>query len=360
MNPLADELRRVFPGHTPVLTARATAALVLYFTALRREAGPGEVVVPASVCPTVPLAVHYAGLSPRFCDVEPDTFGISERTLWPCLNTTTRAVVAVYLFGKSLDAAALCALTRRHGAHFIEDLAHGVGGARNDKLLGDFGDAAVLSFNDVKIIPGRGGALVVRDPRLARVVEELQEQLPGPLAHAERTELETSFHHLTHGLYHLLRARHLQEAATFLADVADHYRPLFVYRQPFNDDELHARAADVRGLPETRAARHRVYRMYEEHLAPYVPFPRFTPDEMCWRLPVLLRNHRQQLEMVEDVRRRGVLISNHYFPPSFLFGDGAAACARDIGLRVVNFWVDGKAQPERIPEICALVSAAWT
>lgn len=358
MNPLAEELRRLFPEHTPVVTARATSALTLFFMALRREAGPGEVVVPASVCPTVPLAVRYAGLTPRFCDVEPDTFGISERTLRPCLGSATRAVVAVYLFGKSLDATALCALTRRHGASLVEDLAHGIGGARGGTPLGGFGDAAVLSFNDVKIIPGRGGALLVRDPRLARVVEELQEHLSGPLADTERTELETSFHHLTHGLYHLLRAQHLREATTFLADVAEHYRPLFVYRQPLNNDELSARAADVRRLPETRAARHRVYQMYEEHLAPQVPFVRFTPEEMCWRLPVLLRSHRQQLEMVEDVRRRGMLISNHYFPPAFGFGDAAAACARDIGLRVVNFWVDGKAQPDRIPEVCATLNAA--
>jgi hypothetical protein len=78
---------------------------------------------------------------------------------------------------------------------------------------------------------------------------------------------------------------------------------------------------------------------------------------MCWRLPILLDNHQQQVALVEKIRNRGMLISNHYFPTSYLFGDAGPAGAREIGLRAVNFWVDEKAKPEQIPMICEEVNA---
>jgi dTDP-4-amino-4,6-dideoxygalactose transaminase len=78
---LIEELEGMFPGYHGVVTSRGTSALYLALLAIRLSRGPGEVIVPAAVCPSVPLAVIYAGLTPWFCDVELDIYCLSKRTL---------------------------------------------------------------------------------------------------------------------------------------------------------------------------------------------------------------------------------------------------------------------------------------
>jgi dTDP-4-amino-4,6-dideoxygalactose transaminase len=355
---LRAELEGMFPGYHAVATSRGTSALYLALLAIRLGRGPGEVIVPATVCPSVPLAVMYAGLTPRFCDVELDTFCLSQKTLGPCLSEATRAVIVVYLFGKTPDIKGVMELSHSKGAMVIEDLALGIGGAHDGILLGNLGDCTILSFHHTKIIHGAGGALLVRDSGLLQIVEEMHPRLPPSLKAWQFRELDTSFNQLTHGLYNLMRARNLQSATTCLAQMGEYYRGLFLFQKQFSPEEIDALVKNLRRLPDQRAARRRTYQIYQAHLKEGLNYVRFSPNEMCWRLPILLDNHQQQVALVEKIRNRGMLISNHYFPASYLFGDAGPARAREIGLRAVNFWVDEKAKPEHIPMICEEVNAS--
>jgi dTDP-4-amino-4,6-dideoxygalactose transaminase len=354
---LIEELEGMFPGYHGVVTSRGTSALYLSLLAIRLSRGPGEVIVPAAVCPSVPLAVIYAGLTPRFCDVELDTYCLSKRTLAPCLSEATRAVIVVYLFGKTTEISALLELSHSQGALVIEDLALSIGGACDGVLLGRFGDCSVLSFSDAKIIPGAAGALLVRDIGLLQMIEEMHHHLLPPMSAWEYGELEVGFHQLTHGLYHLMRARHIDRATTCLAQMGEYYRSLFLCQKQFSQAEIDDLVTSLRRLPDQLEARRRTYQIYQAHLKDSLNYLRFSPNEMCWRLPILLDNHQQQVALVEKIRNRGILISNHYFPASHLFGDARPAGAREIGLRAVNFWVDEKTKPEQIPMICEEVNA---
>lgn len=357
IDPLVDALAGMFPGYHAVVTSRGTSALYLALLAIRLSRGPGEVIVPAAVCPSVPLAVMYAGLTPRFCDVELDTWCLSKRTLAPCLSEATRAVIVVYLFGKTPDIRGLTELSHSKGAMVIEDLALSIGGAYDGILLGSFGDCAILSFSDAKIIHGAAGALLVRDSGLRQIIEEMHPLLPPPSSAWESWELGTSFNQLTHGLYNLMRAWNLHSATTCLTQLGEYYKGLFLFQKQFSHEEIVDLVENLQRLPDQREGRRRIYQIYQSHLRESVNYVRFSPNEMCWRLPILLDSHQQQVKLIEKFRRRGMLISNHYFPVSHLFGDARPACARAIGLRAVNFWVDDQAKPEQIPMICEEVHA---
>ncbi len=74
----------------------------------------------------------------------------------------------------------------------------------------------------------------------------------------------------------------------------------------------------------------------------------FSQNEVCWRLPVLLNHHNQKLALIEKLRKQGLLISNHYFPASHIFGDDSPVNAKEVGLRAINLWVDKNVSPEDI------------
>ena len=109
-------------------------------------------------------------------------------------------------------------------------------------------------------------------------------------------------------------------------------------------------------LEDEVSKRNKIYKIYESSLKETIQYVRFYSHEMCWRLPILLENHTQQIELIERIRSRRILISNHYFPASYLFGDSRPVNARKIGICAVNFWVDGKTESEEIIYICQEVN----
>ena len=87
-------------------------------------------------------------------------------------------------------------------------------------------------------------------------------------------------------------------------------------------------------------------------------YVRFDEGETCWRLPLLVRSHRVQLELLGAIRRAGGLASSHYFPASALFGDPGCETARRIGSRALNLCVDGQADAKLIRWICSRLNQA--
>src|SRR6185295_11014513 len=100
MRPLEQVLESRFSDYKAIGTSRGSAALYLALKAIHKEHGAGEVILPSTVCPSVPFVVSLAGFVPRFCDVELATFCMSSKTIQACLSSKTRAIVAAYVFGK--------------------------------------------------------------------------------------------------------------------------------------------------------------------------------------------------------------------------------------------------------------------
>jgi dTDP-4-amino-4,6-dideoxygalactose transaminase len=136
-----------------------------------------EVVVPSFTFTSVATAPLRQGASLRFADVEPDTLGLSVRTLEPVITDRTKAVIAVHYAGQAQGLEELRAFCDEHGIALIEDAAHSLGASLDGRPLGTFGSLASLSFHETKNLScGEGGALIINDPDLLTPAEIIREK----------------------------------------------------------------------------------------------------------------------------------------------------------------------------------------
>lgn len=146
-----------------------TSALHLSLLAL--GIGPGdEVVVPDVTWIASSAPISYVGATPRFADIDRDTWCISPKSLASVMNERTRAVIVVDLYGSMPDMAAIEAIVAAYPrASLIEDAAEAVGSELCGQKAGSFGAFSTFSFHGSKTLTtGEGGMLLTDDDALAR------------------------------------------------------------------------------------------------------------------------------------------------------------------------------------------------
>jgi perosamine synthetase len=150
-----------------VAVSSGTAALHLAVLAL--GIGPGdEVMVPAYTFPATANVVALAGAKPVLVDVDPHTLDLDPAQIE--VTTRTKAILAVHLFGRPVDWAAL-----PDGVAVIEDAAGALGASWQGRPCGSLGALGCLSFHPRKIVTtGEGGAVTTSDESLADAVRELR------------------------------------------------------------------------------------------------------------------------------------------------------------------------------------------
>jgi hypothetical protein len=253
----------------------------------------------------------------------------------------------VHLFGRQIDLPRLRKVVPS-SVKIIEDAAQSAGSAF-DRPSGDY---VILSFSEKKVIAGRGGAVLCRREQDENDLRALERVLPEPPSADVLGELASAFRDYTTGLQDLLRTQDLARGMPVFPAMAEHFRLLYVarYVREATQEELSAEA--LRSAASRRAQRWQHYQAYAAHLSEEVGYVRFREGEMIWRLPVLLGSHRAQLLALTQVRRRGALVSNHYFPVSWLYDDISCPVARRIALCAVNLCVDSNTNPALLPAIC--------
>jgi perosamine synthetase len=138
--------------------------LALYLALLAAGIQPGdEVLVPDTTFIASANAVVFAGATPVFVDVQPDSFQIDPALAEGLISERTRAIMPVHLFGSTANMAAIMALAQRHRLLVIEDAAQAIGVFYNGQHAGSFGDFGCFSFfADKTITMGEGGYVVCR------------------------------------------------------------------------------------------------------------------------------------------------------------------------------------------------------
>jgi dTDP-4-amino-4,6-dideoxygalactose transaminase len=133
------------------------------------EVRPGEeIIVQGYTCVVVPNAIHAAGATPVFADIDRETLNLSPDSVRSCITPRTRAVICQHTFGIPANTKALRALCDEHNILLIEDCAHVLPDGIEPIEIGKYGDAMLLSFGRDKAISGiSGGAVLVRDNTLA-------------------------------------------------------------------------------------------------------------------------------------------------------------------------------------------------
>ena len=163
-----------------VATNNGTAAL--HAALLAAGVGPGdEVVVPAFTFFATASSVSMSGARPVFVDVDPATATIDPADILAKVSPTTKAVIAVHLYGQPCDAAVIREICDDKGLVFIEDAAQAHGATYQGKKTGSLGDLACFSFYATKnMATGEGGMVTTvsdeYDERLRRVINHGQSE----------------------------------------------------------------------------------------------------------------------------------------------------------------------------------------
>jgi len=134
--------------------------------------GPGdEVIVPAMTFVGSANAIEIMGAKAVFIDVDPDTLLMDLAALSRLLNSKTKAVMPVHLYGQMVDVKKLRTMLPS-GVAIIEDSAHAIESRIDGYSPGTYGDVAIYSFFQSKnLTTGEGGAVTTNDDRISKAIK---------------------------------------------------------------------------------------------------------------------------------------------------------------------------------------------
>jgi len=135
--------------------------------------GPGdEVIVPSNTYIATVLAVSNVGATPVFVEPDQNTYNIDPLGIEANITKSTKALIAVHLYGQTADIEKIRPICKSHGVKLIEDAAQAHGAEHRGSKAGALGDAAGFSFYPTKNLGafGDGGAVTTDDESVAKFV----------------------------------------------------------------------------------------------------------------------------------------------------------------------------------------------
>jgi dTDP-4-amino-4,6-dideoxygalactose transaminase len=148
-----------------IATCNGTIALEI---AIRAAGLIGEVIVPSFTFIATAHALQWQGITPIFADIDPVNHLIAPDAIHRLITPRTSAILGVHVWGQGCNFAALSQIANDYHIPLIFDAAHAFGCTYQNKPIGQFGLASILSFHATKFVNSlEGGAIVTNDSSLA-------------------------------------------------------------------------------------------------------------------------------------------------------------------------------------------------
>ena len=157
--------------------ANGTDAILLALRALNIGRGDEVLTTPFTFFATAG-AVHNVGARPVFADIEPDTFNVSVEAVAAALKPSTKAIIAVDLFGQMAPIEAIMDVAGE--VPVVEDAAQSIGARRKIDgkwvMAGEAATVGTFSFFPSKNLGGYGdgGMVVTQNDEIATRVRRLR------------------------------------------------------------------------------------------------------------------------------------------------------------------------------------------
>jgi dTDP-4-amino-4,6-dideoxygalactose transaminase len=276
-----------------VAVSSATTGLSLALSAVGVLPGHEVITSPFTFIATVE-AIHQAGATPVFADIDPATLNLSANSVARAVGRRTAAVIPVDIAGQPADYAALGAECRSNALLLVSDSAHAFGATYRRQPLAAWTDATVYSFYATKnLTAGEGGMVVTRRKRSADRVRLLSQHGMTATAHQRRSTMKATYDVVAAGAKGNLSEIH---AAVGLGQLA-----VFNYEQQ----------------QRRKLVRH--YRRNLSHLTGEVTLPCVSAGaESSWHLLIVRLNRRRLTigrdRFVELMAQRGIECGIHYRP----------------------------------------------
>ncbi len=163
LSEVAHLISKKFDNRFVVLNSSGRQAL--YDLLRAYDIGLGdEVIIQAFTCIAVPEPILWVGAKPVYADVAKNSYGIDVQDILKKITPNTKAIIVQHTFGIPGPIEEIVRIAKEKNIVVIEDCAHAFGATLNNKALGTFADASILSFGRDKCLSSvYGGACVVKN-----------------------------------------------------------------------------------------------------------------------------------------------------------------------------------------------------
>jgi perosamine synthetase len=175
-----NEFGKYVENSNCLAVSNGTVALHLALATL--DIGPGDEVIVPNLTFAAPVnAILYQGATPVLCEVSKKTLTLDMNILRRLINSKTRAIVPVHLYGYAVEMDDLVKLANQNDIYIVEDCAEAFGTRYKDRHVGNFGDIGTFSFFGNKTITtGEGGMMVFKDLELMKKAKILRDHGMNP------------------------------------------------------------------------------------------------------------------------------------------------------------------------------------
>lgn len=176
--PMVAQLEQEFAAMHGVPHAVAvnngTVALVAALKAM--GIGPGDEVITTSLSFVATLnAIVETGATARFADVN-DDFTMDAESTRQLVNSRTRALLPVHLYGLPADMGLIQQLADEHGLAILEDAAQAHGARIGERAVGSWGVGTFSLYATKNLHCGEGGLITTSDDAIADRLRLLRNQ----------------------------------------------------------------------------------------------------------------------------------------------------------------------------------------
>ena len=169
-----EALERYLGVKHVVLYTNGHLALENVIAAMGLPRGSEVITTPFTFASTTHAIVRN-GLTPVFCDVDPEDYTIDVSKIEPLITEKTAAIVPVHVYGNLCDVEGIRRIAERYGLKVIYDAAHAFGVTKDGVSAGSFGDASMFSFHATKVFNTiEGGAVCLARDELVQVLNDMK------------------------------------------------------------------------------------------------------------------------------------------------------------------------------------------
>lgn len=132
----------------------------------------GEVITTPFTFASTTHAIVRNGLTPIFCDINPNDYTIQVDMLESLITDKTSAIIPVHVYGNVCNVIEIDRIAKKYNLKVIYDAAHAFGVTVDGQGIANFGDISMFSFHATKVFNTiEGGALTFKDFNLKNVID---------------------------------------------------------------------------------------------------------------------------------------------------------------------------------------------
>jgi len=172
VNQFEKEMSNKFRLSNFITFTSGTTALQMAIRALGIK---GEIITTPFTWIATLSAIKMENCTPKFCDIDTETFNMDPSTIEKCITEKTVAIMPVHVFGNPCDIDRIQKVADSYNLKVIYDAAHAIGATFKGESVLEYGDISAVSLHATKLLnTGEGGGCITKDKILAKKIESLR------------------------------------------------------------------------------------------------------------------------------------------------------------------------------------------